>query len=203
MTVKNEKSHDSWNGRSLYIILFAVFFAGVLAGSLSLKYIDGEGLIKLTGLADGFLEKRAVSPFLETFLSSFKSALLPLGVCALMGFCAIGQPIALAALFFRGAGFGTSISYLYCSYGFQGLVITALLILPPAAVGTAALMMSARESIRLSAVFFSFCFSGKETRQPDFRLYLLKFAVLLVIILISAFSDGILSLLLAGAVIPD
>lgn len=203
MTVKNEENHSALNAKSLYMILFAVFFAGVLAGSLSLKYMNGEGVIKLAGLADGFLESRALKPFAETFLSSLKSALLPFLICMLMGFCALGQPVVLAAVFFRGAGFGASISLLYCSYGFQGFVITALLILLPATVGTGALLMSARESIRLSAVFFSFGFLGKENRPPDFRLYLLKFAVLLVIILISAFFDGILSLLLAGTVIPD
>ena len=86
---------------------------------------------------------------------------------------------------------------MYAVYGIKGTLITALMILPHAVVTSAVLVFAAREALRCSNLYM-FHFTGREqcTEQLQFRLYLLRFAVLMGIVLLSSSADCAITYLL-------
>lgn len=186
--------------KAFILALMVIVLVGVLFGTLAFCNMSSNDVSNLSFITQGFIKNRAQQTFLQTLSTSFSSSGLLVLVCFLLGFCAIGQPMEILIPFFRGLGLGTSIAYIYASYGVRGFFITLIMIMPHAVISSIAIIISARESMKLSNLFTTFAWSSKNNMEmrSNIKLYLLKFLILFVIIGISSLIDSILTFVFAG-----
>lgn len=172
-------------------MLMVVIVIGIFIGSLAVSRAEDTVVIKR--FLGGVLPS-------ESFAQMFSEGLIFVGSCLIMlmlcGFCAVGQAFTLLTLLVRGFTIGAGISITYLTYGAKGVTMTAVLIAPAALMTCAVLMLGARESIRQSNIISKFTFKrDPDPKQADVKLYFLKFAVLVVLLLIALLLQSVLVLL--------
>lgn len=184
---------------SVFVSILMLFvLLGVFIGTLVFCNMENSDFYGLSKLTDSFISKRNGQTLGQIFSSSLFSSSFILITCMLLGFSAIGQPFTVFLLIFRGIGLGATISYIYCAYGIKGFFIAFLIIMPNAVLSSVAVIVGARESIRYGTVISAYIFTGenlcdKKMKNSAFKLYLLKFLILFVIIIISSFMDAVLT----------
>ena len=185
------------NKLSLFLLL--LFFLGMVYGAIVVSAGSTELIDTLSFMTSGFIEKRAEQSLLTTFLGSVSSNGMLLIVLFFLGFGAIFQPAEGFIPIFRGLGLGLSMGYLYSYYGLKGVGFCCLLILPHAFISTLTLILAARESIKLSNLFF-----GCIRRRPEeaigakaIKLYTMKYLIFLVFVLAAAIVDCLMTFLFA------
>ncbi len=184
-------------GKTMFVILMVIMLIGVFIGSLAAGGMENVKVSRLFCSTSFCLDGEANIGFLRLFCISFGTTGAILAVCFLAGLCAVGQPAGVAALLYRGIGIGAAVAYLYTSNGFRGLAVTMLLIVPSAVISSFALILAAREEIRFSNEIAAVLIGKKD--MPDgksaLKLYILKFLVLFVIIIISSLIDAALAMI--------
>ena len=164
-------------GRRLYMLLTVIAAAGVFAGAYS--YSGGE--INAEG--------------------GFVTSLCSVGIYVLLfffgGLSAAGQPVGYILCFFKGLGTGYLAAYAACAMK-SGDVCAALNILPFEAVSMVTVILGARENIRMSSYISgrSFGASGAASDEGSLRLYLAKFALILLTGIAAAAVRGLMAAVL-------
>lgn len=183
----------------LIVILFLLFFCGVLYGSLAAATAPREIVGQVAGITGGFADKRAEQSLLTTFVNSFGTNIVLLIIIYLLGFSAISQPIELFLPIFYGLGVGISMGVIYKIQLFQGIVYSAVLIVPHTVVALFAIILATREAFLMSNLFLGSAIPKLygDISLETIKLYTLKFLVLSVIVLVSALADCMLTFLFA------
>ncbi|MDL2233313.1 hypothetical protein LJC63_07010 [Ruminococcaceae bacterium OttesenSCG-928-L11] len=158
--------------------LGCLFLTGVLLGAVLLGYAGGETLEFLTGLTEGYVERRQAQSVMENFASSCTSSLLFVGILFMSGFSAIAQPVEIALPFFRGLGYGFSIASLYAAYSSGTTGFVCLYLMPNMAISTIAILFCAREAVRMSNGFYrALRMTGPDSGMYSLRIYGARFFV--------------------------
>lgn len=183
-----------------FIALMVVMLLGVLIGSYLSASLGENGIRTLSFITQGFLKSRTEQTLLQTLSASFFSSGLLVIISFTTGFSAIGQPLTVFIPFFRGLGLGFSMSHLYWTTGFKGLLICLVLILPGALISILAIIIGTRESLKLSNFFLRYALgnSSNDDASGVIRLYLSKFTILLILCGIGALVDSVINFLFAG-----
>ncbi len=133
----------------------------------------------------------------------FSSCFQPLCLLALLffsGVSACGAPLVFLVPIFWGIGLGFSEAY-YAQSGMSGWLVLAVVLLPSAVMELVALLMACSEALRLT-LLMAVQLLPRSARcgglWQDFRLYCMRFLVLLAFILGAGALDVILRLLLGG-----
>lgn len=174
----------------LGLVLAVLFLAGMAYGAYLSGFLDSQTSSLLENLARGYLAGRAESSFGSVFLHALVSSAMLAGAVFLSGFSAAGQPFAVFFLLFRAVGFGMSMGHFYAAADKRGILLALLLLLPAGVLSGYALLLSCRESIRMSNRFFRAMILSSALKTEDFRLYVLKFTVIAGILLVSALLDA-------------
>lgn len=118
----------------------------------------------------------------------------------ILGLFAVGQPLGAAMLIYRGVGIGASVASMYLMYGKSAALPVMILVLPKALAFSAIAILSVRELMRSSKALLTFCLGGdvRDDSRRGFRLYCIKFIVLIFLSLIISAADGALSCIMAG-----
>ncbi len=178
-------------------ILAGMVLLGVLIGALLYVFVRGTGdeetFARLALVNENFLNTRREASFLRILFGSFFSSTLYLGGIFLLGFWAISQPFTLLVLVFRGLGLGAVLAQIYAAHGRGAILITLVLILPYTLLSVTALVLGARESIRMSNIYCAVSLSSRcpERMVDTVKLYLVKFLVLEAMIAAAAAVDCI------------
>jgi len=143
------------------------------------------------------------SDFASVFSQWLSSCFQPLCLLVLVffsGVSAFGAPIIFLVPIFWGIGLGFSEAY-YAQSGVSGWLVLAVVLLPPAIMELVALLMACSESLRLT-LLMAVQLLPRSARcgglWQDFRLYCLRFFLLLAFILGAGALDVLLRLLLGG-----
>lgn len=182
-------------------ILFAVFmltlFAGIAAGAFGGRDADKETLEKLDLIFLTNFSVRCSQGMINAFVASFASAFLFLLVIFLMGLSLWGGAVTALIPFIKGYGYGISIGYLYCAYGFMGILYNLLIILPGAFFCSVIIAAAAQESFRSSAKFIALYRPAAVTDDPHIhiRKYMLSMLWLLFLAALSSAADMLFSLM--------
>lgn len=175
-------------------LLAALYFFGVLMGTVMYCTLESDKISVLDSLAGSFVDGRLRNTFWETLVNSFSGAFILLLICFVLGFCAIAQPAELLVPLFRGLGAGASMAGLYSGYGLSGIGAAAVLIVPNAVATAFVMIIAAREAFRFSTGLYSAAFSKKRSDEPvDIRLYFTKFVVLCTVLVISSLADSLIT----------
>ena len=187
-------------GKLMFSVLMAVLLCGVLIGSVVSGNMTVRGNSALSSVTDGYRAGITERTFGEVFLSSLTSSGVLVFICFFMGFCAVGQPVHVGILIFRGIGLGATIAHFYSTYGFSGFLDVVFLIVPGAVVSSLALILAAREGMRFSNILGGFLsgVEGERDCKALLRLYMLKFAVLSAIIVTSSLLDAVTAFVSSG-----
>ena len=168
-------------GRRLYMLLTVIAAAGVFVGAYT--YSGGE-----VNAGGGFV-------------SAFVTSLCSVGIYVLLfffgGLSAVGQPMGYILCFFKGLGTGYLAAYAACAMK-SGDVCAALNILPFEAVNMVTVIFGARENIRMSSYISgrSFGALGEASDEGSLRLYLAKFALILLTGIAAAAMRGLMAAVL-------
>ena len=172
--------------RMLVLSLYTALFIGMLIGSFfcvntdfnSDSLIFGQNIVPLNiSLLESL--KRSVCVYMA-FLLTF----------AFLGTFSLGQAAAFVLVAYRGfcAGFALSASYMAVGSNTVLLIST----LPKLLAVSVIFILAAREAVRLSNKIFAFLFlnTEKDDMRKNIRLYCIKFAVLTLFSIITAFAEN-------------
>lgn len=184
---------------SLLALLAALYFLGVVLGTILYCTLGSEGRTALEGAAEDFVSGRAGHTFGETAVNSFSGGFILLVICFGLGFSVVAQPAEIFVPLFRGLGVGAAIAGMYGRYGISGVGASALLIVPNAVVSAFVLIMASREAVRFSSALHGMTFGRSTSREcPDIRLYFTKFVILCAVLAVSAAADSLVNFVSAG-----
>lgn len=133
---------------------------------------------------------------IEVFRNTFLSSLLFLCCNFTLGMSAIGQPLGVGLLIYRGVGIGFSVAFMYMQSGFEAIPAVLLLVMPKAVVIIFLSSLAIREMLKLSAGLFRCVFrdSSADTQNSrTFRLYCIKFTVIAAVLLLVSVLDSALN----------
>ncbi len=137
---------------------------------------------------------------LSQWLSSCFQPLCLLALLFISGVSACGAPLVVLVPIFWGIGLGLSEAH-YLQNGMSGWLVIAVILLPSAIMELVALLMASSEALRFT-LLMAVQFLPRSARcgglWQDFRLYCVRFLVLLAFILGASALDVILRLLLGG-----
>lgn len=117
-----------------------------------------------------------------------------------MGFFALGQPVCYFLMAVRGFGIGASGAMMYTLHGTKAVMGMLFFVLPKAFFSMLVCALAMREAMKAS----SYTLSGwtpegfSEQRKTDFKLYCIKFFVLIILLLIISAVDAAINFVFAG-----
>lgn len=180
--------------RRACLMLLGIFIAvGIAIGSI--LEVQNYEAVKSPWIHQFFSPIKCGRTPLEMFVNFFLSSGIFIGIAFFIGLFAFGQPIGIAMLIFRGIGIGVSVAGMYEVYGADAFSAIMLLILPKAAISVIIDLLAVRELIRTSNILLGFIVTGEyhDDKRRSFRLYCIKFIVLIIISLITSALDTALN----------
>ncbi len=175
------KNGTSKSAASPLLLLFIL--AGVIIGSIGCVTLPECALWENSLFRQGIGTDPAAYPFGFLLLRAVGIPLLWMLLALLIGMSLVGVPFSYALLLFRGMALGTVLAQLYLIQGVTGCLTALLFVMPYALAGIFLYATGMRESLRLSSGMFRFlCLDRGE--KPELRLYLIRYAVLLLFLCI-------------------
>lgn len=131
---------------------------------------------------------------LRDSVNTLLSLIIFLGAAYLSGLFAFGQVCGFILLIYRGIGIGVSASLMYAMYGKSAIIPVIITFLPKASAVVFIASVAIRESVRNSRAIFEFCISGYDSSEKSvsFKLYCLRFIVLIIFSILISAADGAL-----------
>lgn len=189
------------NNRRL-IFLTVIFICGLLLGASAIKNKDAALTEDLKSLIESFCRVRTQSSLPVNFFSIFGTECIFLIPAMLLGVCAVGEPFLWLLPLAKGLGLGMIAAYLYSAHSLNGMLYFAIILLPPSVFSTAALLLGCKESI-LMTHDINHVLLGKREKSGDtgfFKLYILRYVVLLMSVLLASGLGALLSYALSAKI---
>lgn len=181
----------------LIIIMMGIILAGAAAGTAVYSKMSGEMLDAMSGIIPS-ADRSGYGDIgiLNAAVRSFRVTAAFLLAVFLLGFGSVYQPLTAAVMLFRGIGIGAAMAHVYCTaaQGSGGTLLPAMFI-PDAAAASLIIAAGAAESVMFSGqnARILFLSDGAAVRpQPDVRLYMLRFAVLMAAAALWSLADGLI-----------
>lgn len=177
-------------------LLHLIIAAGIIAGAFAVRLFSSKNPAELWWLHQFFPPIFSGNTVLAVCRNTFLSSLIILAAVFFFGFSSAGQPLSLAALFYRGIGIGFSTAYMYSVSGAGALPSVLILLFPKALALSFTAALAVRESLKLSAALFSFLLTDEPPEtgmKKNLKLYFVKFLVLTVLTFFIAAADSLLN----------
>lgn len=188
---------ETSRNRIIFTLLSAVIAAGMTVGAVwAVKHHN----LGSPWLHQYFFPVYSGDTVLDVFRNTFISASLFCGISYFVGMFALGQPLGIAMLFYRGFGIGLSAAMVYSACGIDGIKPVLVLILPKAMAFVFVALLSVREILRMSVHILKSLIScdNEISEKKIFRLYCIKFIVLIVISFIISVVDSFVNYMFSG-----
>jgi len=164
--------------KGLSLFCGGLFLLGMILGCELYSLCSPETLDLLGLLCPGAVEEALWQRAQQLFLPLG----LELGLLFFCGFCAIGQPVAVLALLYRGLGLGLSATYL-AAQGREAFGYYLLVLLPQSLLTLLLEVVAVRESWSFSLSFFRQLWGDHTPRGLSVspRVYCARFVLLLLL----------------------
>lgn len=197
---KREKSSVLRNHQKL-IMLTLVFICGLFVGAVTVKNTGTVFGDSLKSLVENYYTARGAQSVLQNFFSAFGAECVFLLFAMFLGVCVVGEPLLWILPFVKGLGVGILSGYLYQVFTLQGLTYFAVFILPSSVLTSAALLLGCKESILMARDLNRILLAGEGHSSINmFKLYILRYLVLLASILFCAALNTATFLLFADKI---
>ena len=179
-TFNNKKDGTSL----LFYMIFVII--GIAIGA----FIAGKSWLSASVWVNQMLYTQSFS--WRDSLHTFVSLLLFLGAAYLAGLFAFGRACGLALLMYRGIGIGVSAALMYVMYGKAAVLPVVFTFLPRASASAFIAAVAVRESVRNSRAILAFCMNEYDSSENSvsFKLYCLRFIVLIIFSILISAADG-------------
>lgn len=191
MIKKNAFIPFSESRKLFFICMTAFITTGIITGSCFA--VCGNDMLKNSPVFNQYISPLFNgSSLFEIIKNTFLSVSAVIMIIFCTGFFAVGQPVAILSLIYRGFGIGVSTALTYMAFGKDGFYLTLIFIVPKILATSVIIMLAVREALRLSNIIYSFIFrdSARELMGRYIRLYCLKFIILIFLSLITAAADS-------------
>lgn len=178
----------------LMLLVAASFIFGLVFGVLN--YGKYEVIDNYTNtLLSSFIKLRQNSGLFKIFISSFLSSLGLLFVCFALGSSMFGMVSIPLILAIKGYFYGAQAAHLYATFSLRGVAFNAVLVLPAAVVLIIALVLSGEQSVKFSLALARLTVYENEQSgiSAAFKRYCIKYLTVLVLLILSAAIDMVLS----------
>ena len=194
------KITDRNRTRTSFVTLYGLVIIGIIIGSM--YAVKGEHSDSVWA-NQYFMPLYSGDTLFAVLRNTFISAALAIFIAFWGGLSAVGQPLGAVLLIFRGFGIGVSAAMLYSLCGIKAVPSVIVLILPKAVSVIVVTVLAVRELFRSSGALFAFVIKGEqhEDSRRTFRLYCIKFSVLLLISFFIAAADAALNYFFREALI--
>lgn len=185
-------------GDVFFTILTIVVLIGAFFGSLYYREISAMDFVKTSSIVDYFCDAEKTISFWGCFSYSLIKNTILMIIIFVSGACIIGHPLCIVVLLYKGLNIGTALSITYSDSDVENFFVPFLHILIDAVVSTFALVLSAKEGIKLSNELLKLVISNKleDDLNKNIKLYLLKFAVLFAIIILLSLIQSTLFIII-------
>lgn len=183
-------------------ILLCSFFIAMLYGSVLIAQADTNLKEKLLFLTREYLLNREGQSILATFFSSLSTSFIYLISAFLLGFFALGQPICIFIVLFRGFGLGVSMGQIYLNYQAQGFLYCLVLIIPATVFSTLILFAALKDSIQSANLFLAVLFPkfGAAVTTTTIKIYGTRYLIYFVLTVLTAALDAGINFLFSGII---
>ncbi len=180
-------------------VLLISFLAAMLYGSVLAAQSDAGLKEQLQFLTREYFTTRGEQPILSTFLSSLSTSALYLVSAFFLGFFALGQPICVFIVLFRGFGLGISMGQIYLNYQMNGFLYCLVLIAPVAVLFTLVLVSALKDSIQMSNLFLALFFPKLGTATAEaLKTYGIRYLAYAILAVVIAALDAGMNFLFSG-----
>lgn len=203
LKIKNKKKIKTkakyfFVNNKLFTVLFVIFIFGAIVGNFVIKNTNENFLKNVADLFTLNFRVRSEGSFFNIFTESIFSNFIFILVIFSMGLSAFGVALVPPIVFFKGYFLGIFQSYLYKSFGIKGVLFFIFVILPGFIFSILATLLMAKEAIKISNIFSNMLLNIKNWQNDEkcVKSYLQKTGCVLILVVISAFIDSILNLIL-------
>ena len=179
----------------ILIILLFFFVCGLVCGTFLFRNSVADLSPNIADYVSTNLFKRSELSFFKIFCTSLVSV-IPFFLSAfIFGLSPFGTVLVPLIALLRGSGIGLITGYLYKTYEIKGIAFCLLILMPAFLFSSFVFLLSGCESIKFSAAIFrAFSVkSGPVSFSGDFRIYLSRYFLILLLILLCSFLDTIFS----------
>ncbi len=172
MAIRRFLLHSAKTGWPLYLIVFAAFTAGVVAGSLQATCLGAEAVSDLQTYIHSILMETETDSdnLLPGVWDGVVDNLLVFGAVYILGLTVIGIPVMLVFLFIRGFALGFSGWLVWNSDG-TGTAVAVMSFLPHNILFVPALLVAAAVSLSFSLLLIRRGFDSRTEVWPCFIRY--------------------------------
>lgn len=176
-----------------YGVFLLLMLGGVILGTVLVSTADNLNFYRRLLFTHNIFKTKPDVSFVMQFFRSFLAVLMLLVLQFFSGYFAFGQVITMLSMVYRGVVSGISVAFIYIMLGVKGFFVVLVTAVPFAVLTAAVLILGARESIKQSGKIADYSFFGakREADVPETKLYLLKFSLLAVFLLILSLADTI------------
>ena len=178
------------------LFIFLAFLVGYIIGVVLINN-DSEGIKTLaTNSFSNIIEYKDELGFFALFLKSLFDLLPYVLLAYIFGTTMFGCALIPALCVLRGAFSGVLIAFIYNKYAINGLGFVALIIAPICIFSAFILILASRESLFYSQRLLKNTFpntSSQHNFSLDFKLYSIRYLIILLFMLISALLDATLT----------
>ncbi len=177
------------------LILLTLFFVfGLFFGVLSFgRYELVTEYIQI--YLEDFITDRTKSQYFKIFFDSLFSSLIYIFISFCFGTSMFGTVLIMPLIAFRAYCYGSFMAFLYTQYSIKGIAFNAVMVLPSSIFFIVALLLSSCESIKFSLLLANQTFIASEYKNLSlcFKNYCLKHIVIIVLVIVSALVDTLIS----------
>ena len=183
------------------VILFSVLICGIIIGvSISKKIIYSQNDF-LTVLINNYISMIKDCTFFECFVSIFLVIFSVAFIVFLIGFCAVGTPLAWLIPALYGCFCSSVITCLLIKYGIQGIGYCLLINIPCYAITAATIIKCCCESSRLSIELLSVLTGAASREKGKYKLlqeYIINYMILCIPLICAALLKTVSFKLFSG-----
>ncbi|MDE5584301.1 MAG: hypothetical protein K2J08_11445 [Ruminococcus sp.] len=179
-----------------FFLMYTAVAVGIIGGAVYAVKNSAESPL----VHQYFLPSHCGNTLYQVFKNTFLSLAVFIIVAFFMGISASGQPVGVAMLIYRGFGIGASVSAEYLGKGANALPSVAVLMLPECMTAVIISVLAVREIFRSANSLFVYLIQGSphNNNENNFRLYCLKFSVLIAISAVISVITAILNYIFSG-----
>lgn len=181
--------------RICYGIFLLFIIGGIILGTVLVSSADNLTEFQRLLFNHNIFKSKPKLSFMIQFLRSLSPVLMLLAVQFFSGYSAFGQVFTIITLVYRGAACGISSAFVYLTLGVKGVFAILVTVLPFGAVTALILILGAREALKQSNKIADYAFyegrNGNE--EPNTRLYLMRFGVLVIFAVVASAMDTVIT----------
>lgn len=176
----------------LLFVLFCMFIAGVIFGSMGVVFLDAAQKKEIAFFVDRISQDNTAYPSVNTLLASAILNVKLIAVVWFLGLTIIGIPLVAVIVFTRGFALGFTSAFLIKLKGTSGIAAVVLTLFPPNFFYVPLLIFAAASSI-----VFSLCLIKSAHSEVSLSKNFLAYTLFMITIAFAGGCVGVLQSLLS------